>query len=73
MNILKKIVGENKNSWYRKIKYALWADRTTTNTSTGKYPFELVYILEACIPINLQIPTLQIAQQFVTDKESLQG
>jgi hypothetical protein len=73
MNIVKKIVGENKKSWDRKIKYALWEDRTTTKTSTGKTPFELVYGLEARLPINLQILALQIAQQFVTDKEALQG
>jgi hypothetical protein len=73
MNIVKKIVGENKKSWDSKIKYALWEDCTTTKTSTRKTPFELVYGLEACLPINLQIPTLQIAQQFSTDKEALQG
>jgi hypothetical protein len=33
----------------------------------------LVYGLEAHFPINLHIPVLQIAQQFVTDKETLQG
>jgi transposase InsO family protein len=36
MNIVKKIVGENKKAWDSKIKYALWADRITTKTSTGK-------------------------------------
>jgi len=53
MNIVKKIVGENKKSWDSKIKYALWEDCTTTNTSTRKTPFDLVYELEALIPINL--------------------
>jgi hypothetical protein len=73
MNIVKKIVGENKKKWDNKIKYALWVDHITTKTSTGKTHFELVYELEARLPINLQIPTLQIAQQFSTDKEALQG
>jgi hypothetical protein len=40
MNIVKNIsVGENKKSWDSKITYALWADHTTTNISTGKTPF----------------------------------
>jgi transposase InsO family protein len=39
MNIVKKIVGENKKSWDNKIKYAPWADCTTTKTSIGKTPF----------------------------------
>jgi hypothetical protein len=40
MNIMKNFVGENKKSWDRKIKYALWVDRTIVKTSTGKTPFE---------------------------------
>jgi transposase InsO family protein len=51
MNILKKVMGENKKSWDRKIKYAVWADRITTKTSTGRTPFELVYGLEAKLPV----------------------
>jgi hypothetical protein len=57
MNIVKKIVGENKKAWDSKIKYA-YGKTITTNTSTGNTPFELVYGLEAKLPINLQIPTL---------------
>jgi transposase InsO family protein len=73
MNILKKVVGENKKSWDSKIKYAVWADRITTKTSTGKTPFELVYGLEAKLPVNLQIPILRFAQQYTTDAEAIQG
>jgi hypothetical protein len=58
MNIIKKIVGENKKAWDSKIKYALWVDYITTKTSIWKTPFELVYELEAKLPINLQISTL---------------
>jgi hypothetical protein len=71
MNIVKKIVGENNKSWDRKIKYALWENRKTTNTYIGKNPFDLIYGLEACLPINLNISALQIAQHFFTDKEAL--
>jgi hypothetical protein len=73
MNILMIIIGENKKSWDRKTMYALWADHTTTKTSTIKNPFDLVYGLEAHLPIKIQIPTPQVAQQFVIDKEALQG
>jgi hypothetical protein len=66
MNILKKVVGENKKSWDSIIKYAVWADRITTKTSTGKTPFELVYGLEPKLPVNLQIPILRFAQQYLT-------
>jgi hypothetical protein len=73
MNIMKKIVGENKRSWDKKIKFSLLEDCTTTKTSTGNTPFELLYKIEAPLPVNIHIPTLQIAQQFGTDKEALQG
>jgi transposase InsO family protein len=67
MNILKKVVGENKKSWDSKIKYAVWVDRITKKTSTGKTPFELVYGLEAKLPMNLQIPILRFSQTYTTD------
>jgi hypothetical protein len=73
MNILKKVVGENKNSWYRKIKYAVWVDRIRTKTSTGKTPFELVYGLEAKLHVNLQIPILHFSQQYTTYAKAIQG
>jgi hypothetical protein len=62
MNIIKKVVGENKKYWDRKIKYAVWADRITTKTSTGNTLFELVYGLEEKLPVNLQIPIIHFAQ-----------
>jgi transposase InsO family protein len=67
MNILKKVVGENKKSWDSKIKYAVWADRITTKNSIGKTPFELVYGLEVKLLVNLQIPILRFSQQYTTD------
>jgi len=73
MNILKKVVGENKNSWDRKIKYAFWEDRITTKTSTGKTPFELVYGLEEKLSVNLQIPIHHFSQQYATDEDAIQG
>jgi hypothetical protein len=45
MNIVKKIVGQNKKAWDTKIKYALWEDRIMTKNSIGKTLFELVYRL----------------------------
>ena len=44
MTIVKKIIGDNKKSWDSKIKFALWANRITKKSSTGKSPFELVYV-----------------------------
>jgi hypothetical protein len=73
MNIVKKIEGENKKAWDSKIKYVVWEDTITTKTSIGKTMFELVHGLEAKLSINLQIPTVQFAQQYMTNNEALQG
>jgi hypothetical protein len=73
MNIIKKVVGENKRSWDSKLKYALWEDRITTKTSKGRTPFELVYGLEAKLPMNLQIPIFHFAQQYTIDGETIKG
>ena len=63
MTIVKKIVGENKKCWDSKIKYALWDDRITKNASTCKSNFELVYGLEAQLPVHLSIPVYQLLQR----------
>jgi hypothetical protein len=55
MTIVKKIVGENKRSWDNKIKHALWVDRITNKATTRKSPFELVYGLEARLPVHLRL------------------
>jgi len=73
MNIIKKVVGENKRSSDRKIKYSLWEDQITTNTSTGKTLLELVYGLEAKLFVNLQIHILCFAQQYTAEGEAIQG
>ena len=40
---------------------ALWAYRTSVKTSTGFTPFQLVYGLEAVLPIECEIPSLKLA------------
>jgi len=42
---------------------ALWAYRTTVKTSTGFTPFQLVYGLEVVLPIECEIPSLQMAYE----------
>jgi hypothetical protein len=58
MTIIKKTVGDNKKSWDSKLKFALWADRITKKSATGKTPFELVYGLDVTLPVHLRLPIL---------------
>ena len=40
---------------------ALWAYQTSAKTTTGFTPFQLVYGLEDVLPIEWEIPSLQLA------------
>ena len=64
MTILKKIVTNNKKSWDSKIKYALWTNRITKKSATGKTPFELVYGPTASLLIHIQLPMYQMLQEY---------
>ena len=50
---------------------ALWAYRTSVKTSTGFTPFQLVYGLEAVLPIECKILSLKLAIELLpaTSKE----
>jgi hypothetical protein len=73
MTIVKKIVGENKKSWDSKIKHALWAERITKKTTTGKSPCELVYGLQARLPVHLRLPTYESVEDFSTKQDAIQN
>jgi hypothetical protein len=51
---------------------ALWAYRTSVKTATGFSPFQLVYGLEAVLPIECQIPSLKLAVQLLPDTSPLE-
>ena len=71
--LLKRMVGENKRSWDNKLKYALWADRTTVKRITDKAPFDLVYGKDCKLPINMQIPINELLQQCTSNQEAFQA
>ena len=54
------MVGENKTYWHLQLFFALWAYRTSMKTTTGFTPFQLVYGIEAVLPIECEIPSLKL-------------
>jgi hypothetical protein len=50
----------------------LWAYRTSVKTTTSFSPFQLVYRLEAVLPIECQIPSLKLAVQLLPDTSRLE-
>nr|GEX56411.1 reverse transcriptase domain-containing protein [Tanacetum cinerariifolium] len=52
--ILKRTVGENRASWSKKLKDALWTFRTAYKTPIGCTPYKLVYGKSCHLPIELE-------------------
>jgi hypothetical protein len=70
--ILQRTINSAKSNWNLMLHLALWAYRTSVNTATGFSPFQLVYELEAVLPIECQIPSLKLAVQLLTKTSPLE-
>ncbi|KAL0434028.1 UNVERIFIED_CONTAM: hypothetical protein Slati_2737100 [Sesamum latifolium] len=70
-SLLKKVIAWSKRDWHERIGEALWAYRTTVRMPTRSTPYELVYGVEAVLPLEQQIPSLRIAiQEGITEEEN---
>ena len=58
--MLQWMVGKHKSNWHVKLFSALWAYQTSAKTAMGFTPFQLVYGLEAVLPIECEIPSLRL-------------
>ena len=63
--MLQRMVNKNRTDWHIMIYPALWAYQTSVKTTTGFTPFQLVYGLEAVLPIECEIPSLKLAVQLL--------
>ena len=59
--VLTKIVGESRTDWEQKLHSALWAYRMAYKTAVGSTPFDLVYGINAILPMEFLVPTLCVA------------
>jgi transposase InsO family protein len=53
INIINRLLEDNKKAWDSNLKFSLWADRVTTKRSLGVSPFQIVYGVEAIFPTHL--------------------
>ena len=63
---VKKIIAkatETYKDWHEKLPFALHAYRTGVWTSTGATPYSLVYGMETVLPIEVEIPSLQVLRE----------
>jgi len=72
IRIIKKMLEENKRSWDTNLKYALWTERISTKKSIGTSPFQLVYGIDAILPIQLSIPVMKYLQDDVEERNDIQ-
>ena len=59
LNALKKRLDSAKGKWVEELPRVLWAYRTTDRKPTGVSPFALTYGMEAVVPIEIGLPTIQ--------------
>eukprot|EP00253_Pinus_taeda_P021728 PITA_21728 len=72
VNMIKKVLEDNKRNSHRKLVNALGADRLTTKRSIGVSPYELVYGLEAKFPSSLGIPVMKLLQESQAEPNDMQ-
>ncbi|XP_058106678.1 uncharacterized protein LOC131249988 [Magnolia sinica] len=53
---LKTRLKKTKGNWANKLSSVLWANRTTTQSSTGETPFSLSYGSKAIVPVEVGLP-----------------
>ena len=71
VNIIKKLLEDNKKSWHTKLIHALWADRLTLKKSIGMSPFQLVYGTDAIFPNSLGVPVMKLIQELQTEEDDI--
>jgi transposase InsO family protein len=70
--ILQWTINYAKSNWHLMLYLALWAYRTSVNTTTCFSHFQLVYRLEAVLPIECQIPSLKLEVELLSDTSPLE-
>eukprot|EP00253_Pinus_taeda_P035356 PITA_35356 len=71
INVIKKVLEENKKNWHKKLVNALWVDKLTTKRSIGTSPYELVYVLEGVFPSSLGIPVIKLLQEIQAEPNDI--
>ena len=59
--ILKKIFSKYRRDWHDRLSEALWAYRVTVRTPTQATPYSIIFGSEAILPLEIQVPSLQVA------------
>jgi hypothetical protein len=72
VNIIKKLLQDNKQSWHNKLVNALWEDRITTKRSIGMSPYQLVYGMDVVFHTSLGVPVMKLLQELQIEPNDIQ-
>jgi len=72
VNIIKKLLEDNKKTWNKKLVNALWVDRLTIKKSVGTSPYQLVYGMEVVFPSSLGTPVMKLLQELQVEPNDIQ-
>eukprot|EP00253_Pinus_taeda_P022991 PITA_22991 len=72
VTMLQRTIGVHKSNWHLMLFPVLWAYRTFVKDATGFTPFQLVYGLEATLPIECEIPSLKLAVELLPNTTPLE-
>jgi hypothetical protein len=71
IQIIKKVVGENKRAWDGYLKFAPWENHFTKKHATNKSSFKLVY--DVVLPVNLRLLVYKLLEEFTINHEALKA
>ena len=63
--MIQRMVGKHKSNWHVHLFSALWTYQTSTKTAMGFTHFQLIYGLEAILPIECEIPSLRLTVELL--------
>jgi hypothetical protein len=70
--ILQRTINSAKSNWHLMLYSTLGAYRKSIKTTTSFSPFQLIYGLEAVLPIECHIPSLKLRVQLLPDTSPLE-
>ena len=72
VNIIKKLLEDNKKTWNKRLVNALWEDRITAKTSIGTSHYQLVYGMDVVFPYSLGVPVVKMIQELPVESNDIQ-